>query len=163
MPQISDLHKDCSHQGSQREYIKRKVKEVLEDSLDQDSKVRRCIRRLWSRYDSGGISIGRSLRAVLLEETYQLLESGLIDEAKELLAVMIAMYHSPEYINEHKWFDYEVSIDLLPVEERILLLAVASILGVVKVPDITTCTDDYVFSLTQKVGRKRKETHSQGA
>jgi hypothetical protein len=70
----------------------------------------KALRMLWARYDSGGISCGRSLRSALLEKIIHC-----IDEDKELstmrhcFSILLGMYHDPEFVNTASWYDYEIS------------------------------------------------------
>lgn len=70
-----------------------------------------CLRLLWERYDTGGISVGRSLRSSLLEESISLLAKNphrLRKRIQTLLSVLLGMYHDHRYINTMGWYDYEL-------------------------------------------------------
>ena len=69
------------------------------------------LRLLWVRYDTGGISVGRSLRASLLEESLSLLAKNPHrgrGRVGALLSILLGMYHDHRYINTMGWYDYEV-------------------------------------------------------
>ena len=73
------------------------------------------------------------------------------------MAILLAMYHSPEYINEKKWFDFHVTITGLPLQHRIWLLTAASALEITDMPEIVLCTDEYVHACVDKAKAKRRE------
>ncbi|MBP9782370.1 MAG: hypothetical protein KBC50_01405 [Candidatus Pacebacteria bacterium] len=79
------------------------------------------LRLLWIRYDSGGISVGRSLRSALLEkvmdtliaaedrqESLETITPSEIERAKKLLSILLGMYHDYTFINQGEWYDYKI-------------------------------------------------------
>lgn len=116
-----------------------------------------CLTTLWVQYDRGGISIGRSLRTVLLELAIDLLDLSCVKEAEKLIAILVAMHHSPSYINSQKWLDYEVDEESLPMGERVLLCAALIALGLRYIPDIEECTDSYIWEHVN-AGKEKKRS-----
>jgi hypothetical protein len=113
----------------------------------------RCMSEVWIRYDLGGISIGRSLRAVVLEQSFDLLRKGFLLETIELVSILVAMYHSPDYINTHRWFDYPITIEDLPITERAFLVTALMSLTCfldVEIPDISLCTSEYILKRVEE-------------
>lgn len=79
------------------------------------------LRLLWIRYDSGGISVGRSLRSALLEkvvdtliadedrqESLETITPSEIGRAKKLLSILLGMYHDHVFINQGGWYDFKL-------------------------------------------------------
>lgn len=79
------------------------------------------LRLLWIRYDSGGISVGRSLRSALLEkvtgiliaaedrqESLETITVSEIERAKKLLSILLGMYHDHVFINQGGWHDFKL-------------------------------------------------------
>ena len=156
MPKLLDVVNDERFSPRQKTYIWKRVHEYSPEGKSKLDIAKDCLKRLWQIYDSGGISVGRSMRAEILEEAYSLIEVGLLEEAKGLLAILVVMYYSPEYINKNKWYDFEVSVDELPLLDRTYLVPAALALGIDDVPDISVCSLDYIGTLLDDAEDKRR-------
>lgn len=116
-----------------------------------------CLSRLWQYYDVGGHSMGRSLRALILEKIRAwLMWAGEVpdeqdmqkEKAKTALSVLVAMHYDYQYINRHGWFDYRLEDTWdLPLRDRILVTAAARALGVDDIPSTDEWNDERVIAL----------------
>jgi hypothetical protein len=158
MIKVADLYSGGYFTALQTSRILSQVSRPFLQKEDKVQIAKHAIGELSWSYSTGGISAGRSLRSVVLDEAISCLNSDLIEETKELIAVLLAMYHSADYINKKNWYDYHVTMESLPVQHRIWLLTIAYGLNVTEMPDITTCTDEYIFALvaTSKTTRRKK-------
>lgn len=154
MPNLLDLCNDKRFSETQKMYFWKRVFENSSQDIDSFVVAYNCMREVWVKYDYGGISVGRSLRATLIELAFDCLEFRYLGELEQLIGILIAMYHSPEYINANKWFDYEITIQELPMGERIFLVSAAMALGITFVPDISVCTQEYLLECISK-GREK--------
>jgi hypothetical protein len=98
----------------------------------------KALRALWVRYDSGGISCGRSLRASLLEKII-----GCIDRDEDLpgthtsLSILLGMYHDPVFVNASRWYDYKIEhFSEIELFHRIWLATAAFSLEIDEVADM---------------------------
>lgn len=156
MPKLIDVINDDRFSVHQKTYIWKRIKEYSPEGKAKLDITKDCLSRLWQIYDSGGISVGRSMRAELLEVAHSLIEVGLFDEAKALLAILVAMYYSPEYINKNHWYDFVISIDELPLVDRTFLIPAVLALGMKDIPDISLCTLEHIRALLNNAKEKRR-------
>lgn len=158
MPKLTDVINDERFLPAQKARIWNKVKEYSPEGKPKLDIAKDCLNQLWQIYDSGGISVGRSMRACLQEEAWELIEVNLLEEAKELLAILVAMYHSPEYINQNKWYDNMPidSMSELPLNDRTFLIPAVLALGVEDIPDISLCTLEHIGTLLDEAEEKRR-------
>ncbi len=156
MQKIAEIRNDARIPEAQRLHVEARIKAIKSRKEDTLSIVMYCLQEIYISYDNGGISVGRSVRALLLEEATCLLRVGCTNEAKKLVAILVAMYYSPLYINEHGWFDFETTIELLPLVERIFLLAVSDLLEIQEVPEVSDCTIEHIQHLVGKNEAKRR-------
>lgn len=147
MPKLLDVVNDARLSEKQKAFIWKRVHEYSPKGKPKLDIAKDCLSNLWQIYDSGGISVGRSLRAAILEEAHSLIEAGLFQAAKTLLAILVAMYYSPEYINKNGWFDFVVCIEDLPLLDRTYLVPAVPALGVDEIPDISLCTLEHIKAL----------------
>lgn len=117
-----------------------------------------CLRNLWIIYDLGGISVGRSLRSVLLDLAIDLLKYRYLEDLDKVIGILVAMYHSQEYINKNNWYDFDITFEDLPMRERILLVSAAISFGTKVVPDIDTCTEEYIWEVINTAKEKVRLT-----
>jgi hypothetical protein len=155
MPKLSDLLVDKRFSKAQRDHVNKQITLRISKGKNKRVAALRCLRELWVSYDYDGIS-GRSLRACILEEILQLRESHFEEEVKQLLAILVAIYHDVDYLNRSKWYDYEVTITTLPLEYRILLLSAATALGIEDLPTINADTDSIATELVAQCKEKRR-------
>lgn len=109
MKSLALLCQDDLIPEKQKEIFCREVLRYVSSEEDPVDTAITCLRNLWIRYDSGGISAGRSLRSAILEEVlFEIVEKRLSSRTRVLLSVLLGMYHSGSYINEQEWYDYPV-------------------------------------------------------
>jgi hypothetical protein len=147
MTSVKALYEDPRVSAGQRAYFWRKVAEVLSEPCPSTLETaRRSLSYIWCCYDSGGHSVGRSLRSRLLECAMKYFDSGNTTKTGEIIVVLIAMYHNHEHIERAGWYDYTPSPDCYPdssSDERVHLAVVAQMLGVDdKIPDIGEFSND---------------------
>ena len=158
MPTISDLYDSGCFSEGQRNNILKRVEGALASHEDKTVVLQDSLGELAWSYSTGGISCGRSLRSLMLDEAIFLINSGLVEEAKEFISALLAMYHSPEYINEKGWFSFKVTItELHNVSHRIWLLTAAKVIGVNDMPEIAICTDKYILAMVDRSKSARRE------
>lgn len=156
MPKLSDLLNDERFPKAQRDYVNQRIKTNLPEGKDKILAAQDCLQELWHSYDYDGISMGRSLRSAVLEEILQQLNSHFKEEAKQLLAILVAMYHDANYINKSKWYDYHVTVETLPLGYRILLLSACVALGLDNLPEVVSETDSITLQLMFQGKEKRR-------
>ncbi len=122
--------------------------ERIIESLSEDKRLIEIalenLRQLWVRYDTGGISCGRSLRSSLLGKLILLFdEDENTTEGRMLLSILLGMYYDPAFINTNDWYDYEIG-HFCEVEftHRLWLATAAFALGVDEVTDTADWTID---------------------
>ncbi len=125
MPKVADLYDSDSFPVAQKNHILKRVKTALALREDVATVLQHNLGELAWSYSTGGISGGRSLRSVVLDEAIICFDFGFNENTKELIAILLAMYHSEKYINEKRWFDFHVTLTELPIQHRIWLLTVA--------------------------------------
>lgn len=109
MKSLVHLCHDTHIPQKQKEFFCKFVIENLATDAPSFDIATRCLSNLWERYDSGGMSAGRSLRAALLEEVISSLREGCIDSrVKLILSILLGMYHDASYINAQEWYDYHI-------------------------------------------------------
>lgn len=135
----------------QREYFWEEVNAVLSKEGDRIDIALECLTRVWTGYDMGGHSCGRSLRSFLLEfviSTLKEQKSEDVDKIKLALSILVAMYFDYKYINQQKWFDFKLEgVRDLPLAERIPLCAAAFLLGIDDIPDIAYWPQEFILNL----------------
>ncbi|MFA5132430.1 MAG: hypothetical protein WC444_03860 [Candidatus Paceibacterota bacterium] len=156
MPKLSHLLTDERFSSAQREHVRTRVAANISRGEDAKSSAQVCLQELWQSYDYDGISMGRSLRACILEELLQLLDGCFDDEARQLLAFLVAMYHDVDYLNSVGWYDYVVTIEALPLGYRILLLSAAVALDIEELPEIDEESNSIVRQLVLEGKEKRR-------
>lgn len=156
---LVDLCNSSSFNDDQKKFFWKNVLVYFsENPFSQPNDIANsCLTKLWLLYNRDGVSTVRSLRTTILELAIDLLDAYCVKEVEALVAILVAMYHSPEYINSHCWFTNEVSNDNLPVEERVLLSTALIALGSRYVPDITECTDSYILEHIN-AGKEKKRS-----
>lgn len=109
MKSLASLCHDVGIPARQQEFFCGKVVEIISSEALLTEIARECLSNLWIRYDSGGISMGRSLRAALLEYILDdLLDGSISDTSKCMFSVLLGMYHDHEFINTQRWYDYRL-------------------------------------------------------
>lgn len=133
------LCNDPSIPEGQRKRFCEKVIESL--SIDQPLKEIALIsfRELWIRYDTGGISCGRSLRAALLEEIISAVNQEKEEEFVRVpLSILLGMYHDHAFINANGWYDFEIGhFSESDLSHRVWLSTAAFCLEVDEVADMS--------------------------
>lgn len=123
------------------------------------------LRLLWIRYDSGGISVGRSLRSALLEkvmgmliaaedrqESLESISSSEMVRVKKLLSILLGMYHDHTFINQGGWYDYKYPLMHFcesDLAHRIWLSVVAFCLDLDEVADMADWPIEKIRELLQ--------------
>ncbi len=156
MPKLIDVINDSRLSEKQKAFIWQHVDRYSPLGKPKLDVAKDCLSKLWEIYDLGGISMGRSIRACLQEEAWALIEVNLLEEAKELLAILVAMYYSPEYINKNDWYDFSIGITDLPLHDRTYLVPAVLALGVEDIPDISLCTLQHIKTLLDDAREKRR-------
>lgn len=100
MPNVLDLYESDSISVTQKNHILKRVEEAFASHEDKTVVLQDSLGELAWRYSEGGISVGCSLRGVVLDEAIICFDSGFTENTKELIAILLAMYHSPKYINK---------------------------------------------------------------
>lgn len=145
MTSIVALYKSSEVSEGQKKYFWEKVNEILSQSSDKKMLVLKSLNYVWRCYDTGGISMGRSLRSLLLDRLIKDVTVDDMEHAKRIIAVMIAMYHDHRYIERSGWYDYKLDFGLYgsSLDERINLSVVAFVLGSEnKIPIISNFTKE---------------------
>lgn len=86
--------------------------------------------------------MGRSLRSLILEKAMSWLGSDesiggkpKIRKAKTALSILVAMHYDYMYVNEHRWFDYELkTTEDIPLQDRVPVSTAAFALHIDKIP-----------------------------
>jgi hypothetical protein len=128
---LNELYENPDVPHGQVEYFWRQVKEILSVSQDKKVVALKSLHYMWQRYDSGGISMNRSLRCQLLDRVIDCINRDEVDNAKRAIAVLVAMYHDDKYIDKARWYDFPLNFGLYgsSLDERIHLSVVAITLG----------------------------------
>lgn len=109
------------------------------------------LRLLWTRYDTGGISVGRSLRSLLLDEIISVLAKrsrGGEERVRVLLSVLLGMYHDHSYIRAMSWYDYPVHhFSDSSLLHRVWLSAAAFSLEIDEVAEMSEWSTDRLLTL----------------
>jgi hypothetical protein len=137
---------------AREEFILRALSEEKNKNPEKSDieKARISMSELWSLYDLGGISVGRSLRSVILETVTECMDFGLEEESKYLVSLLIRMYHDVEYINRYNWYDFEVDLESLPLRELKILIMIGTFLEIENIPDILECESGKVRIFVKK-------------
>lgn len=109
MKSLVHLCHDAGIPKRQREFFCSTVITLLSEDGSPREIAINCLRNLWIRYDSGGISVGRSLRAALLEAILsEVMEGFLGEKARLRFSLLLGMYHDHTFINAQGWYDYQI-------------------------------------------------------
>ena len=149
MRSLKTLCEDPGFPLPQREYFNMEVEVLLSvDGSKKDIAIS-CLRKVWTRYDLGGISMGRSLRSGLLEKVQTWLDNDHMDKAKLGLSILIAMYYDLVYINKCGWGGIEKLEEMweLPLWFRIQLSAAGLALELDEIPEMSDWDRDKIFAL----------------
>jgi hypothetical protein len=103
-----------------------------------------CLNQLACRYSVGGHSCGRSLRSCIqikvsgwLDADDSIVAEPIMQRAKTVLSILVAMHYDYEYINRNGWFDYCLEdISWIPWSERAIVTAAAIALGIDDIPSL---------------------------
>ena len=154
MRSLTDLCSDNGFSENQKKYFAEEVDALLEESGMDRVGALFYLSRLWQHYDVGGHSMGRSLRALILEKirAWLMWAGGVPDEqdiqkAKTALSVLVAMHYDYRYINQHGWFDYHIEdVWDLPIRDRILVSAAAIAFGIDDIPSADDWSDERIIA-----------------
>jgi hypothetical protein len=134
----------------QRDYFCKYIQGILVSPEFQEDAIGSLLKKIWTRYDLGGHSIGRSRRSLLLEAAMDAMRHEDRENAKSHIAFLIAMYHNVDYINSHNWFDYKVEhFTDAWLQDLCNLVAAWILLGIDVLPDIQELTDENLCKMTQ--------------
>jgi hypothetical protein len=137
---------------NRKAYLLKSIQKIRDEHPEKSDheKVRFLMRSLWTSYDLGGISVGRSLRSVILEQATECFDFNLMEESKYLVSLLICMYHNPSYINRNGWYDFTVSVENMPVGEVSILVSIGTFFNLEDIPDISECEAEKIFSFVNK-------------
>lgn len=121
---------------AQREYFCNLVMRILTPNRSIDSIIEENLQTIRVRYDYGGISLGRSLRSIILDSTLKNLREKNYAKTKECIRILLAMYYNKDYINNHHWYDFRVEEFPYDNFEIYILSAVWMLLNIDEIPDI---------------------------
>lgn len=75
-------------------------------------------------------------------------DDGNIDKARQILTVLIAMYHDAEYIDNNNWVDFKVEHFTHAWLRDLFTLSIAWILlGIDELPDIRNITKKEIYEM----------------
>ncbi len=153
MTSVKALYANSGVSSGHREFFFKKLSEVQKNVGGTPiEKAYLSLQYVWRCYDTGGISVGRSLRALLIERALKLLKRNDVGPASIIVAHLVAMYHNHAYIEECGWYDYRLDFGLYgsSIQERVHLVAAAYALKVAgSIPDITNLTKDDFLRLVR--------------
>ena len=109
MKSLALLMEDPGISSPQKQYFCQQAVELISLDLSPHEIALEALGHLWMRYDLGGISVGRSLRAALLKEITLALHTGYwSNRTKTCLSILLGMYHDHHFINSQGWYEYEI-------------------------------------------------------
>jgi hypothetical protein len=109
MRSLAVLCHDSSIPIGQRDIFCSRVVWYLSEEKKLGEVALSCLRSVWIQYDTGGISVGRSLRSTILETILARLEDKKDDvQMRILFSILLGMYYDHEFINAAKWHDYPI-------------------------------------------------------
>ncbi|MEK7126345.1 MAG: hypothetical protein AAB835_02575 [Patescibacteria group bacterium] len=143
MKLLKNLVNDTGIPKSQRKAFNADVKALLREGGKGVSGALFCLGRLGYCYSVGGISCGRSMRSLILDQSmFWLLgvnetpERSSVRKARTAISILVAMHYDYGYINKSRWFDFELkAIGDIPLQDRELVSAAALALGINKIPE----------------------------
>jgi hypothetical protein len=160
MPKLFDLYLGDRFPVTQKELILKQVNGAFVKGKAKGVIAEECFQNLIHSYHAEGLSCGRSIRSILLDEAVFCFNAGFVEGSKELIAILVALYHSIEYINEQLWYGDRVSLDGISVHDRVLLLTIATALGVITLPEIDICSERHIYTSIDRIKIERKETRN---
>jgi hypothetical protein len=159
MASLKSLYLKTGVSAAQRNAFWKKVRETKSKALqenknDKEKAALYLLQHLWSCYDMGGISVGRSLRALLLEHATKELREGKKKSPHKILATLVAMYHDQAHIRRWQWYDFPVADDdpySSSLTERIFLCSAVQLLELRgDIPDVSVYTHDDFRDLVKR-------------
>ncbi len=122
----------------QREYFCTLVMRILSPDENIDTIIAENLNIIRVRYDYWWISMGRSLRSIVLDSALKNLKDKNYLKTKECIRILLAMYYNKNYINSHNWYDFKVEEFPYDNFEIYILSAVWMLLDIDEIPDIQT-------------------------
>lgn len=136
MGTLKEVYEAPNVTPSHRDFVWGKVKALTDGKKGSKRELFDLLRVVYSHYDNGGHSCGRSRRSKLLELSVSILQKKklLSKDRRELstaITMLVSMYHDDEYILEMGWYtDVDLEHALISnVQERVHLMAVFELLG----------------------------------
>ena len=150
MTTLKELYEHPEVSVGHRSFFWHRVNDIFSKSEDKINIALQSLCYMFQRYSTGGISAGRSLRSLLLDRLLNDVRGGNFEHARKIIATILAMYHSHEYIEKTKWYDFPLDFGLYGsfLEERIQFSVVALALGAENdIPDISNFTEEDFLNL----------------
>jgi hypothetical protein len=136
MPKLKEVYLGPKVAESHKSFIWEKVEALTRGKQGSRRELFDLLRVVYSHYDNGGHSCGRSRRSKLLESSMGILQKKRLlskdrQELSETITMLVSMYHDDEYILEMGWYtDVDLEHALTSnVQERVHLMAVFELLG----------------------------------
>jgi len=138
MKSLKALYQGTEINESQKAQFREEIRRIKDISPIRNKVLEHCLLDIAQEYSQGGISSGRSLRSMLLDQARWWLKHRAPEKAKVALSVLISMYHDVEYINSQSWYDFKIENNNgVPIVERINLCVIAEIMGIDELPDMS--------------------------
>ena len=118
--------------------------------------ARSCLIPLQQEYSAGGISLGRSLRSVIMDKLLLLLpfydNPDATERVNTLLSILVAMYYSPSYMESNDWYDGSIrDMRDLPIHKTALVSAAALALDVDNIVSLEDWSNSRIFEYAQSI------------
>lgn len=127
---------------SHRTFVWEKVDALTKGKKGSRTELFDLLRMVYSHYDNGGHSCGRSQRSRLLESCMEVLQKRKLlrrdeKEVSRIITILVSMYHDDNYIIRMGWYqDIDLKYGLISeIQERVHLMAVFELLRLKELTD----------------------------
>jgi hypothetical protein len=132
MPTLKGAYEAPNVTKSHKDFVWGKVDALTKDKKGTKRELLDLLRVVYTHYDNGGHSCGRSKRSRLLESCMETLRGKKFHardwrKLRSLITILVSMYHDDEYIKKMQWYDGHTDDEfglISNIQERAHLMAV---------------------------------------